>query len=164
LFVQQFDEWYQKTNKKEINYIGIQNYTYSSQHTVGDPKTQILLWGFCTFWGPQWVLLGFTVRNQILLWGICPFGEFPKFKFYPGVFCPFWGSLGSFGVQGPKIKFYSGEFVLLGSLPNSPRVKFEFGPIKIVVVGFGGPQKWAKDTELNLSLGPHKWAKAPSQI
>jgi hypothetical protein len=34
-----------------------------------------------------------------------------------------------------------------GSLPkrtNFPRVKFECGPIKIVVAGFGGPQTWQK--------------------
>jgi hypothetical protein len=41
-----------------------------------------------------------------------------------------------------------------GSLPKRtsfPRVKFEFGPIKIVVGGFvGGPPKLAKAPEKNL--------------
>jgi hypothetical protein len=30
---------------------------------------------------------------------------------------------------------------------KAPGVKFEFGPIKMVVVGFGGPQIWAKTRE-----------------
>jgi hypothetical protein len=43
--------------------------------------------------------------------------------------------------KSPGVKF---EFGGLPKRTNFPRVKFEFGPIKIVV---GGPQKWAKSPE-----------------
>jgi hypothetical protein len=43
--------------------------------------------------------------------------------------------------KSPGVKF---EFWSLTKRTNSPRVKFEFGPIKIVV---GGPQKLAKAPE-----------------
>jgi hypothetical protein len=43
--------------------------------------------------------------------------------------------------KSPGVKF---EFVSLPKRTNSPRVKFEFGPIKIVV---GGPQKLTKAPE-----------------
>jgi hypothetical protein len=43
--------------------------------------------------------------------------------------------------KSPGVKF---EFGRLPKRTNSPRLKFEFRPIKIVVAGFGGPQKLAK--------------------
>jgi hypothetical protein len=60
--------------------------------------------------------------------------------------------------KGPGVKF---EF---GSLPqriNDPRVEFEFGPIKMVV-GFGGPQNWAKAPGVKFEFGSlHKRTNAP---
>jgi hypothetical protein len=51
---------------------------------------------------------------------------------------------------GPKMGKPPGVKFVFGRLPkrtNSPRITFEFGPIKIVVPGFGGPQKLAKAPE-----------------
>jgi hypothetical protein len=51
---------------------------------------------------------------------------------------------------GPKKGGSPGVKFEFGSLPkrtNAPRVKFDFGPIKMVVVGFGGPQKGRKPPE-----------------
>jgi hypothetical protein len=46
--------------------------------------------------------------------------------------------------KSPGVKF---EFGRLPKRTNFPRVQFEFGPIKIVVAGFGGPKKLAKGPE-----------------
>jgi hypothetical protein len=54
-----------------------------------------------------------------------------------------WGVLELRGVKN------FGEFEF-GSLPKrtiAPRVKFDFGTIKMVVFGCGGPQTWAKFPE-----------------
>jgi hypothetical protein len=46
--------------------------------------------------------------------------------------------------KAPGVKFEVGR---LSKRTNYPRVQFEFGPIKIMVAGFGGPQKLAKAPE-----------------
>jgi hypothetical protein len=76
-------------------------------------------------------------QTQILLPGLLP------------IFRAHWGILGFRGVKN------FGEFEF-GSLPkrtNAPRVKFDFGPIKMVVVGFGVPQKWATAPGVKFEFG-----------
>jgi hypothetical protein len=47
-------------------------------------------------------------QTQILLWGeFVLLGSLPNSNFTPGAFAHLGGPLGPFGVQGPKIKFYS---------------------------------------------------------
>jgi hypothetical protein len=143
----QFGECYQKTNKKEdTDYV---NDSYPSQHTVGDPQTQTLLWGFCQFLGPtkpsNYNIYG--PKLKLYSAGICPFGECPKLKFYSGVFGPFWGLRGLWGSGAQNqillwghLSFWGGsqtQILIRGLLPISgptvafwgsgPKIKFDFG-------------------------------------
>jgi hypothetical protein len=110
---------------------------------LATPKLKFYFGVFAHF-GAHWGLLGFrgpksnftlahlsfwgVSQSQMLLWGLLPI----------------WGPLGVFGVLGPKITFYSGAFILLGSIPISdftlgacahlgpfgvvgPKIKFDFG-------------------------------------
>jgi hypothetical protein len=84
--------------------------------------------------GAYWGLLAFMGSKSNFTLGPFPFGESPKRKFFSGAFARFGGQLGPFGVQGHKIKCYSGAFFFLGSLPNS-----KLTPGGLPILGPPGP-------------------------
>jgi hypothetical protein len=92
--------------------------------------------------GPQ---NGQKPRSKILVWETHQKENFPRVKFDFEPLNPKRPQWAPKWAKAPGVTF---EF---GSLPkriNSLRVKFEFGPINIVVGGLvGGPQKLAKAPE-----------------
>jgi hypothetical protein len=59
------------------------------------------------------------VLGEFVLLGRLPIAEFTQ-----ETFCPFWGPMGPFGVQGLQIKFYCGGIFPFG---ESPKLKFYSG-------------------------------------
>jgi hypothetical protein len=122
-----------QTKKKKLTTLAFKIIPIIHNTLLATPKLKFYFGAFAHFWGPPnpatTIFMGLnsncTKGKFVLL------GSLPKSNFTPGAFTHFGGPLGSFGVQGPKIKFYSGEFVLLGSIP----ILFYSGAF----AHFGGP-------------------------
>jgi hypothetical protein len=75
---------------------------------------------------------GFT-RSSIF-----PFGKSHKLELYSGAFAHFGVPLGPFGVQGSKIKFYSGGFFPFEAAPKLKIYSGGFWPVWCPTGAFGG--------------------------
>jgi hypothetical protein len=110
------------------------NDPYPSQHTVGNPQTQILLWGFCLFLGPTKPRNHNFYGSKLKFYsgGIVLLGSLPKSNFTPGAFAHLGAHWGLLEFRGPKSNVTFEKFVLLGRLPNSNFTPGAFAH-------FGGP-------------------------
>jgi hypothetical protein len=128
------------------------NFTLGKFVLLGSLPNSNFIPGLLPIWGPTGAFWGSGAQNQILLCGHLFFWEGSQTQILLRGFCPFWGPLGPFGVQGPKIKLYSGAFVLLGRLPNSnftPGLLLILGPTG----GFWGCNSYAQCNPCPPSLG-----------
>jgi hypothetical protein len=110
-----------KQKKKKLTTLAFKMIPIPHNKLLATRKLKFYFGAFANFWGPPnpatTIFMG--LNSNCTLGEFVLLGSLPNSNCTPGAFAHFGGLLGSFGVHGPKIKFYSGEFVLLGSIPIS---------------------------------------------
>jgi hypothetical protein len=116
---------------------------------LANPKLKFYFGAFANFWGQPnpatTIVMG--LNSNCTLGEFVLLGSHPNSNFTPGAFAHFGGPLGSFGVQGPKIKFYSS----ICPFGESPNLKFYPGGF----CPFWGPSGafWGSGAKIKFDFG-----------